>query len=295
MRGLNTWMVTSATHDKAMPMYHKYNEGHADHLHYTIQSNISTLRWNTITSTTQYKAILVLWSEKLSPPLHKTKQYQYTEVTNYHLHFTTQSNTSDHKQQQQQNRDGKGASAQHTRRKPWKIHEFQLGVAVVLQSLQEGVGKIGGVLQSLLDDVVQVGHATQGLDRREQWRHQVAQQQVLARPCLHNATESQLLILEQGFLGWHEMSYAMSTDMVRLQFYCCWVFCFNSLCCVPFKKQTFNDVGHHVADVIDHRGYWSMRGYQWHLLCCVCVCVCVHALIHVCDIWRLKLQTNCWN
>ena len=59
---------------------YKYKEGHTDHLHYTIQSNISTLRWNTITSTTQYKQISVPSSEKLSPPLHKTKQYRYTEV-----------------------------------------------------------------------------------------------------------------------------------------------------------------------------------------------------------------------
>ena len=171
------------------------------HLHYTIQTNISTVKWKIITSTTQDKAISVHWSE------------------NYHLHFTIQSNTSDHKQQQQQNRDGKGASAQHTGRKPWKIHQFQLGVAVVLQSLQEGADKTGGVLQSLTDDVVQVGHVVQWLDRREQRWHQVAQMQFRARPCPHNATDSLLPILEQGFLGRHETSHAMSTDMVRLQFY----------------------------------------------------------------------------
>ena len=84
------------------------------------------------------------------------------------------------------------------------------------------MGKTGGVPQSLLDDVTQVGHVAQGLDRREQRRHQVAQSQDRGRPCPHNATDSQLPILEQGFLGRHETSHAqdaMSTDMVRLQFY----------------------------------------------------------------------------
>ena len=62
------------------------------------------------------------------------------------------------------------------------------------------MGKTGGVPQSLLDDVAQVGHVAQGLDRREQRRHQVAQQQDRGRPCPHNASDSQLPILEQGFL-----------------------------------------------------------------------------------------------
>ena len=107
--------------------------------------------------------------------------------------------------------------------------------------------------------------------------------------------------------SWGDMKQAMQCQRTWSDYssicLCCWVICFNSLCCVPFKKQTFN-----VFWASCCWCYWSQRLLKheglpmaFALLCvcvcvcvcmCMCLCVCVCMCVYMCDMWKMKLQTN---